>query len=181
MGKKHGDAIFLKGGTKQSGERIDLTDNVDQFKFWAEGRTGVPFIDASMIELNTTGYMSNRTRQNAASFLINQLGVNWQMGAEYFESKLIDYDPCSNWGNWNYIAGVGSDPREGRCFNIIKQAERYDADAEFVSHWIPALNKVPKDARHTPYKLSDHAQREYDFILGKDYPHCIVRQQLEYK
>jgi len=113
MGKKHGNQIFLKGGIKQA-VREDLSDNMTLFRIWSEGRTGMPFIDAAMRELNQTGYMSNRARQNVASFLVNDLKVNWQLGAEYFESLLIDYDPCSNWGNWNYVAGVGSDPREGR-------------------------------------------------------------------
>ncbi len=76
--------------------------------------------------MNATGFMSNRGRQNTASFLVKDLKVNWQMGAEYFESQLIDYDPCSNWCNWNYVAGVGSDPREDRYFNILTQAKNYD-------------------------------------------------------
>jgi deoxyribodipyrimidine photo-lyase len=79
--------------------------------------------------------MSNRGRQNVASFLAKDMFVNWQMGAEYFESVLIDYDPASNWGNWNYVAGVGSDPREDRYFNTRTQAQRYDPDGAFVRLW----------------------------------------------
>jgi len=104
MGKKHGNKIFQKGGTKEE-QLSDLKNDSSLLQLWIEGRTGVPFIDANMRELAQTGFMSNRGRQNVASFLVKDLKVNWQMGAEYFESLLIDYDPCSNWGNWNYIAG----------------------------------------------------------------------------
>jgi len=105
MGKKHGNKIFQIGGTKGEVNR-ELKDNYNLLKLWTEGRTGVPFIDANMRELKYTGFMSNRGRQNVASFLVKDLKVNWQMGASYFESMLIDYDPCSNWGNWNYLAGT---------------------------------------------------------------------------
>ena len=124
MGKKHQNGIFQKGGPKQ--EEINASEDMALFRIWAEARTGIPFIDANMIELNETGFMSNRGRQNVASFLVHDLNLNWQMGAEYFESLLLDYDPCSNYGNWNYIAGIGSDPREKRKFNILNQASRYD-------------------------------------------------------
>ena len=100
------------------------------------GETGNDFVDANMKELNQTGFMSNRGRQNVASYLVHDLGVDWRMGAGYFESKLIDYDPASNWGNWAYIAGVGNDPRPQRKFNTRGQAERYDAKAEYRNLWL---------------------------------------------
>lgn len=175
MGKKHGNNIFKRGGTKQV-ERADLEDNMDLFKVWAEGRTGIPMIDANMIELNSTGFMSNRGRQNVASFLINDLKVNWQIGASYFESLLIDYDPCSNYGNWNYIAGVGSDPRENRYFNTTLQAKKYDPEGKYVTSWIPELTKLPADKVHEPFLLTETEQLSYDFILGKHYPKSIIRR-----
>jgi deoxyribodipyrimidine photo-lyase len=134
MGKKHGNAIFQLGGIQQ---RRDVNDRVDmkEFSLWAEGKTGVAFVDANMRELNQTGFMSNRGRQNVASYLINDMNLNWLLGAEYFESLLIDYDPCSNYGNWNYLAGVGNDPRSDRYFNIESQAKRYDPEGEFVKYW----------------------------------------------
>ncbi|CAM9564714.1 unnamed protein product, partial [Heterosigma akashiwo] len=115
-----------------------------------EGRTGYPFIDANMRELRATGFMSNRGRQNVASFLCNDLGLDWRLGAEFFEERLIDYDPASNWVNWAYVAGVGPDPRSAyykfqsiyniyRYFNIIKQGLVYDPEARYVLHWIPEL------------------------------------------
>jgi deoxyribodipyrimidine photo-lyase len=84
--------------------------------------------------------MSNRGRQNVASYLVRDLNVDWRWGAEYFESVLIDYDVCSNYGNWNYVAGIGNDPREDRYFNPKRQAELYDPKAEFIKRWVPELS-----------------------------------------
>jgi len=168
MGKKHENNIFKKGGPKQA--NLDFSEDKKRFRIWAEGRTGIPFIDANMIELNETGFMSNRGRQNVASFLCHDLNLNWQLGAEYFESQLIDYDPCSNYGNWNYIAGIGSDPRENRKFNVLSQAIRYDENGQFVKHWIPVLNEIPSDLVHKPWLLSSEQQKAFQLTIGKDYP-----------
>lgn len=116
-----------------------LSNNMQAFESWLLGKTGQPFIDANMRELAQTGFMSNRGRQNVASYLINDLKVNWQLGAEYFESVLIDYDVTSNWVNWLYIAGLGNDPREDRYFNPISQSKRYDPDGEYIRLWLPEL------------------------------------------
>jgi deoxyribodipyrimidine photo-lyase len=135
IAKKHGNKLFLKGGLREEPNRR-LRNDYELLKTWVDGKTGVPFVDANMLELKSTGFMSNRGRQNVASYLVNDLKVNWQMGAEYFESQLIDYDTASNWGNWNYLAGVGNDPREDRYFNIANQAKQYDPHGEYVRHWL---------------------------------------------
>lgn len=109
--------------------------NIEAFTRWSQGKTGQPFIDANMNELNATGFMSNRGRQNVASYLINDLKVDWLIGAEYFESVLIDYDPASNYGNWTYLVGSGADPRGQRQFNILKQAENYDPNGAYRALW----------------------------------------------
>lgn len=166
MGKKYGKRIFLKGGTQQKDLR-HLKNNLEMFELWAEGRTGVPFVDANMRELSSTGWMSNRGRQNVASFLVRDLKVNWQMGAEYFESQLIDYDPCSNWGNWNYVAGVGSDLREDRYFNILTQAKNYDPQGAFVKWWCPELAEIPVEKIHRPDLLNTSERNGY--------PKAVVR------
>ncbi len=173
MGKKYGNAIFQKGGPKHETNH-ELNDEMHLFELWKQGRTGVPFIDANMKELNQTGFMSNRGRQNTASFLVKDLKVNWQIGAEYFESMLLDYDPCSNWGNWNYIAGVGSDPREDRYVNIISQAKRYDPQGEYVKTWLPKLKRLPSDRVHIPDTLSPSEQKELNLKLGADYPKAML-------
>lgn len=171
MGKKHGNRIFLKSGPQNKPLR-HLKNNRESFQAWAEGRTGVPFIDANMRELNATGWMSNRGRQNVASFLVKDLKVNWQMGAEYFESLLLDYDPCSNWGNWNYVAGVGSDPREDRYFNILTQARNYDPEGDYVRLWCPELKSVPIEKIHRPDLLSAGERQAFQ-VNG--YPKAVVR------
>ena len=130
-----------------------------------------------MRELAKTGFMSNRGRQNVASFLVKDLRVNWQMGADYFESVLLDYDPCSNWGNWNYIAGVGSDPKENRYFNILNQAKRYDAKGEYVKLWCPELTQLAIERIHRPDLLNEKEQAEYKCQIGVDYPKSMVNME----
>jgi len=104
------------------------------FETWATGRTGNAFIDANMRELAATGFMSNRGRQNAASYLIHDLHQDWRWGAAWFEHQLIDHDPASNWGNWKYIAGTGTDVRD-TAFDVPQQAKRYDAQGRYVRTW----------------------------------------------
>lgn len=135
MFKKHGTSYFMQTGIK--GAEPELAPNQEElFELWKNAETGIAFIDANMKELNLTGFMSNRGRQVVASYLVNDLKVNWTWGAAYFEEKLIDYSPASNWGNWAYVAGVGNDPRENRYFNVEKQAKDYDPKGEFVDLWL---------------------------------------------
>jgi deoxyribodipyrimidine photo-lyase len=173
MAKKYENRIFLRGGTKGEDDPAWRNDR-KLLRKWVDGNTGVPFIDANMREIANTGFMSNRGRQNVASFLVKDLKVNWQMGAEYFESVLIDYDVASNYGNWNYVAGVGSDPRENRYFNILSQARRYDPDGAYVKLWIPELADLPADKVHRPDRLSFAEQEEHHLKLGADYPKAVI-------
>ncbi|MEM6319850.1 MAG: DASH family cryptochrome [Bacteroidota bacterium] len=173
MGKKHGNAIFQKGGINRDASEVGV-ENPQLLQVWIEGRTGIPLIDANMREIARTGFMSNRGRQNVASFLVKDLHVNWQMGADYFESMLIDYDPCSNWGNWNYLAGVGNDPRENRYFNILNQAKRYDPKGEYVKLWCPELRDIPAEKVHQLDTLSEVQLLKFGVKLGVDYPKSMV-------
>jgi len=116
--------------------------------------TGVPLIDAAMRELAATGYMSNRARQNVASFLVKDLGQDWREGAAWFEYQLIDYDAASNWGNWAYQAGTGTDTRD-RWFNVVGQSRRYDPGAEYLAHWVPELRALEPVNRFMPWRASD--------------------------
>jgi deoxyribodipyrimidine photo-lyase len=172
MGKKYGVQIFQEGGLAR--KKLKYVDSDYLFDAWASGLTGVPFIDANMRELNTTGFMSNRGRQNVASFLCKDLNINWLKGAEYFESKLLDYDPCSNYGNWNYVAGVGNDPREDRYFNVVSQGKRYDENGDFIKEWIPELSNVPAELIHTPWIMDTEQQITYNVTFGKDYPQPVI-------
>lgn len=174
MGKKHGNAIFKEYGTKQEPLDQEWTEDMSIFRIWSEARTGVPLIDANMREINATGFMSNRGRQNVASFLVKDLKVHWLLGAEYFESVLLDYDPCSNYGNWNYVAGVGSDPRENRYFNPLSQSRKYDSDGVYVKHWLPELENLPAAYVHRPWVLNREELAKYGVTLAKDYPKPAV-------
>jgi deoxyribodipyrimidine photo-lyase len=172
IARKHANNIFKPGGIKQA--LVKMVDDPLLFEKWRTGSTGIPFIDANMQELLQTGYMSSRGRQNVASFLVKDLGLNWVSGADWFESQLIDYDPASNWGNWNYVAGVGNDPREGRYFNPIKQAREYDPDGFFVKTWLPALRNIPANKVHTPWLLNPEDSNKYQFVPGVNYPLPLV-------
>jgi len=135
---KYGKSFFHQRGIKR--RIIDSEFNEAIFNDWCQGKTSNPFVDANMIELNETGWMSNRGRQNVASYLVKDLKQPWWLGASYFEQNLIDYDVYSNWGNWQYIAGVGNDPRPNRYFNTDKQARMYDGDGAFRSLWLEKTN-----------------------------------------
>ena len=110
----------------------------DALSRWIEGRTGEPLVDAGMRELQATGWLSNRMRQMVASFLVHDLQGDWRAGAAWFESQLVDFDVCSNQGNWLYIAGLGTDPRGGRRFDPIRQARTHDPDGAYRRRWSTA-------------------------------------------
>jgi deoxyribodipyrimidine photo-lyase len=135
MFKKYQTKFFLYSGI-QSDKVNSKALNKKLVSQWVKGTTPSEFINANMIELKKTGFMSNRGRQNVASYFCNELNMDWRIGAAYFESQLIDYDVCSNWGNWAYLAGVGNDPRKHRYFNIEKQANDYDKDRAFRDLWL---------------------------------------------
>ena len=126
------------------------------------GTTGTGLIDASQRELFLTGYTSNRARQNVASYLSKHLGLNWMLGAEWYESMLVDYDISSNWGNWQYVAGVGNDPRgEARVFNPVKQAFDYDPNGEYIKAWVPELRGLQDPHKiFQAWKMSGEERRE---------------------
>jgi deoxyribodipyrimidine photo-lyase len=113
-----------------------------------------------MRELFSTGFMGNRGRQLVASFLVKDLRQPWLAGAAWFEYCLLDYDVASNYGNWQYVAGVGNDPREDRYFNILLQTERHDPEGNFVRHWIPTLSTIPTSQLHKPH-LWKHTPPDY--------------------
>jgi deoxyribodipyrimidine photo-lyase len=172
IGAKHGTKIFYPSGLR--GLKLPWVKDWVKFEQWCKGQTGYPLVDANMRELAATGFMSNRGRQNVASFLTKNLGVHWHMGAEWFESLLIDYDVCSNWGNWNYTAGVGNDARGFRFFNILKQSKDYDPQGEYVKHWLPELAHIPAPKVHTPWELQPIEEKRFGVKLGRDYPEPIV-------
>lgn len=131
---KHRQKLFLASGIQ--GGATNWTHDEKRLLSWINGETKNDFINANMREIKETGFMSNRGRQVVASYLINDLNCDWRYGAAYFESVLIDYNAASNYGNWQYIAGVGNDPRPDRYFNPKTQAERYDPEQAFQRMWL---------------------------------------------
>ena len=176
IGKKYGDRIFQKDGFKEQ-EHPEWSTDRTLLRRWIEGQTGTPFVDANMREIARTGYMSNRGRQNVSSYLVKDLKLDWRLGAEYFEHILIDYDVTSNWCNWQYVAGVGSDLREDRHLNILSQAERYDPKGEYVRRWCEELSDLPDQYAHQPDLLSDAQQSDYDLEIGNNYPSPLISSQ----
>ena len=133
MLRRHGGALFRAQGLRPSAP--SAAHDAEAFARWCEGRTGLPLVDAAMRELRHTGFLSNRLRQIVASALIHELRGDWRAGAAWFEASLIDFDVHSNQGNWAYIAGVGTDPRGGRHFNLDKQTREHDPDGDYQRLW----------------------------------------------
>ena len=134
--EKFGTAMFSLDGISRRSTRGSWRRDSTDFQAWVNGKTGNRFIDANMRELLLTGFMSNRGRQNVASYFVHELGLDWRLGAQYFEAALVDYDVYSNWGSWAYLAGVGNDPRENRQFNIARQADTYDPAGNYQKLWL---------------------------------------------
>lgn len=133
---KFGHKLFMRAGLSNKTFKKSTFNYTPILQQWIHGETGDDFVDANMRELKLTGFMSNRGRQNVASYFVHQLKLDWRLGAAYFEEQLIDYDVYSNWGNWAYLAGVGNDPRENRVFNTQKQAEMYDGAGLYRKLWL---------------------------------------------
>jgi deoxyribodipyrimidine photo-lyase len=130
---KNGNTIFKLGGILD--KKYDWNSNLYAINRWINGTTEEPFVNANMVELKQTGWMSNRGRQNVGSYFAKELLIDWRIGAAYFEAMLIDYDVHSNYGNWMYVSGVGNDPRD-RKFNIKLQASNYDGQSKFQKLWL---------------------------------------------
>ena len=137
---------------------------------WATGATGLPLVDAAMIELLETGYCSNRVRQNAASVLTKDLNLDWRAGAEWFQFLLVDHCVGANWGNWLYFSGVGPDPKN-RHFCTVSQASKYDPCGKYVKQWLPSLRAAPNERttstntsqHHHEIEKEEHHLRPWDF------------------
>ena len=141
---RHGKHLFAFKGIKQ--QKPFTSFYPERFRKWCSGNTPYPLVNACMKQLNVTGFMSNRGRQIVASCLVNELAVDWRYGAAYFEQQLLDYDVASNWGNWQYLAGVGADPRSKRHFDFEKQTRQYDPEGLFMNKWQGGIQILPLDS-----------------------------------
>ena len=156
-------------------DALPWPDPPGHFEAWCEARTGYPIVDAAMRQLNQTGYMHNRLRMIAASFLVKDLHVDWHWGERYFAEKLLDYDQAANVGGWQWSAGVGTDAQPWfRIFNPVTQSERFDAEGRFIRRYVPELAAVPDKYLHAPWKMSAADQERCGVVVGRDYPLPIV-------
>ncbi|MCG3109020.1 hypothetical protein L3N51_01310 [Metallosphaera sp. J1] len=126
--------------------------NEAHLEAWKQGRTGYPIVDAGMRELNGTGFMHNRTRMITASFLVKVLHVDWRIGERYFATRLVDYDPAVNNGNWQWVASTGADYMF-RVFNPWLQQRKFDPDARYIKRWVPELRDLPAETIHEIYRF----------------------------
>ena len=154
-------------------DKIKWHNNERWFQAWCKGETGFPAVDSGMRQLNATGYMHNRARLIVASFLIKTLLIDWKEGEKYFASKLTDYDPASNNGNWQWCSSSGADSQPFfRIFNPWRQTEEYDPDCEYIKTWIPELKDVPN---------KDILNWEIEYVTYKDIkypkPICDYKEQ----
>jgi deoxyribodipyrimidine photo-lyase len=143
----HRENLFKFSGIKNTNPTTSFYP--ERFQKWCQGNTPFPIVNACMKQLNATGYMSNRGRQLVASCFVHELNLDWRYGAAYMEQQLIDYDVASNWGNWQYLAGVGADPRGHRLFDLNKQTKIYDPEGLFVKRWEGDQHLEQLDSRDT--------------------------------
>jgi len=145
------------------------------FAVWREGATGYPIVDAAMRQINHTGYMHNRLRMIAASFLVKDLLIDWRWGERYFADNLNDFDLASNNGGWQWAASTGCDaPPYFRIFNPVTQSKRFDAQGDFIRRYVPELAALRDSEIHAPWLLPADVQRARGVRVGRDYPAPIV-------
>jgi deoxyribodipyrimidine photo-lyase len=155
---------------------ISWSRSTRRFEAWCEGRTGYPLVDAGMRQLRREGWMHNRARLVAGSFLTKDLGIDWRWGERYFMRWLIDGDEANNNGNWQWIASVGTDPQPAfrRIYNPARQMERHDPDGSYVRRYVPELARVPDTYLREPWTMPSDIQSEAGCLIGDDYPEPIV-------
>lgn len=147
-------------------KNINWSQNENYFRAWCEAQTGFPIVDAGMRELNITGYMHNRVRMIAASFLTKDLHIDWRLGEKYFAQKLVDYDPAVNNGNWQWVASTGCDAQPYfRIFNPWLQQQKFDPDCLYIKRWIPELALIPPKTIHNLNKIQERLMTNYPFAI----------------
>jgi deoxyribodipyrimidine photo-lyase len=145
------------------------------FTAWCEGKTGYPLVDAAMAQLNQTGYMHNRLRMVAGSFLVKHLGLDWRWGERYFAEKLNDFDLSANNGGWQWVSSSGCDAQPYfRIFNPVTQSEKFDAQGKFIKRYLPQLAVLDSKSIHAPWQAKPAVLTAAGIVLGRDYPSPIV-------
>jgi deoxyribodipyrimidine photo-lyase len=156
-------------------DRIVWEDDDASFAAWCAGRTGYPLIDAAMQQINQTGYMHNRLRMVAASFLVKDLHVDWRWGERYFAGHLNDFDLAANNGGWQWAASTGCDAQPYfRIFNPVTQSEKFDPEGKFIRRYVPELARVADRYVHAPWTMRPVDQEAAGCVIGRDYPAPVV-------
>lgn len=142
---------------------------------WQRGLTGYPLVDAGMRQLWQTGWMHNRVRMVAASFLIKHCLTDWRRGQDWFWDTLVDADPANNPASWQWVAGSGADAAPYfRVFNPVAQGEKFDPDGHYVRHFVPELAALPSSILHKPWEAAPAVLRQAGVVLGETYPRPVV-------
>ena len=145
-------------------DKVRWNHNPEALSAWQQGKTGYPIVDAAMRQLNQTGWMHNRLRMVAASFLVKDLLIDWREGERYFMSQLIDGDLAANNGGWQWAASTGTDAAPYfRIFNPTTQGQRFDSDGAFIRQWLPELAMIPGKQIHTPWEWADKQRQTLDY------------------
>ena len=171
----HNPQVAAGKAYKADFEHLQFPNNEKLFKAWCEGMTGYPLVDAAMRQINSTGFMHNRLRMVAASFLVKDLLIDWRWGERYFATHLIDFDLSANNGGWQWAASTGCDAQPWfRIFNPVTQSEKFDASGKFIRKYVPELGSCSDKEIHAPWQIPPLQQQSIGMIIGKDYPAPIV-------
>ena len=156
-------------------ENLPFPNDIALFKAWCEGKTGYPLIDAAMRQINSTGFMHNRLRMVAASFLVKDLLIDWRWGERYFAEHLIDFDLSANNGGWQWAASTGCDAQPWfRIFNPTTQSEKFDPAGKFIRKYVPELGSCNNKEIHAPWLMPPLQKQSIGIVIGKNYPAPIV-------
>ncbi len=171
----HHNPRVVDGAFKADYDAIRWSNDPERYAAWREGRTGYPLVDAAMRQLNQTGYMHNRLRMVAASFLTKDLLIDWRWGEKYFAEKLNDFDLSANNGGWQWAASTGCDAQPYfRIFNPTTQSQNFDENGMFIRKYVPEVAKLSNKDIHAPWLTPPVEQRARDFVPGRDYPLPVV-------
>ena len=171
----HNPSVAAGKAYKAEFESLKFPNDTALFQAWCDGKTGYPLVDAAMRQLNTTGFMHNRLRMVAASFLVKDLLIDWRWGERYFAEKLIDFDLSANNGGWQWAASTGCDAQPWfRIFNPITQSERFDAQGKFIRKYVPELAKCNDKEIHAPWLIPPLRLQALNLSIGKDYAAPVV-------
>jgi deoxyribodipyrimidine photo-lyase len=171
----HNPHVAMGKAFKADFENIPFPNDKALFKAWCDGKTGYPLVDAAMRQLNQTGFMHNRLRMVAASFLVKDLLIDWRWGERYFAEKLIDFDLSANNGGWQWAASTGCDAQPWfRIFNPVTQSKKFDATGKFIRKYVTELVHCDEKEIHAPWQIPPLRQQAIGIVMGKEYPAPVV-------